>query len=1825
MIDLGTTTLLAGDADGDNDADNRDLQLFQRGLNQAPRPGTFTDVNDDGITGIDDMSYAGRNIGNRGLVPVLAPAGMVSWWPGDGNALDIVDGNDGALQNGAAFAPGYVGQTFRFDGVDDRVQVPDAPNLGGMSQLTIDAWILPDGNGGPPVVAPGLVTKWGPTPGAADDSYFLRLTSDGRLWGAIQGSGRVDLIGNEPISDYQWALVAMVYDGSELRLYVNGALDASTPAVVGPINNGTFPLLIGRNDDSQNPGTFFGLIDEVELFDRALSEAELTALFNARTAGKVKPPPPEPVEPPAGMVSWWPGDGNAQDIVGGNDGILSGDASFAPGKVGDAFTLDGTGDFVLVPDSPNLNITGDVTVDLWAKRTVFGRTSVLVDKGANLVDSVDQPDAYAMWFSPNDLLVAGFARADGSLVFLVGPVVTDSQFHHYAYVRSGSTHKLFMDGVVVAADAFTGVPGDTSGLPLAIGAVRRDPTPPGFASEFGGIIDEVEIFNRALSEAEIRSIFDAGPAGKIKPPPGPVEPPAGMVSWWPGDGDTRDIIGDNDGALSGDASFASGKVGDAFSLDGTGDFVEIPHNASLNLPQFSVDAWVFIDPVVNAGQFNAFVGKSNGSTVGGGFWLAHDARNEAGFPVTEDALHFTVNGGPSGASDAFLKNSVPESGFYHLTGTFDGSQARLYVNGSLVDTGPAIPGVTFNTFPLRIGAINLKERTGIDDRFEGIIDEVELFDRALSEAEIRSIFHAGSAGKIKPPPGPVEPPAGMVSWWPGDGNARDIVNGNDGALSGDATFAPGKVGQAFSFDGTGDFVEIPHNASLNLAQFSIDAWAFIDPAVNGGQVNAIAGKSNGAGGGGGFWLLHDDRRLPGAIDVTTNALRFTVLGGPNISSDASLKNAVLEAGFYHLAGTFDGSWARLYINGTLVTTGAPIAGILFNTLPLRIGSMKDIGFGSNDRFEGLIDEVELFDRALSEAEIWAIFHAGPAGKRKPPQPVEPPAGMVSWWPGDGHTLDIVDGNDGVLSGNATFAPGMVGQAFSLDGTGDVVIVPGSPNLNITGDVTVDLWAKRSVVSTGVTSQLIAKGAGAIGITDAPTVYSLQFDPADRILAVFERTDASNVVLTGPAVTDADFHHYAYVRSGDTHTLFMDGSPVASDSFTGSPGDTSGIELGIGAIRHDSAPTGFTQHFGGVIDEVEIFNRALSEAEIRGIFKAGREGKIKPPPVAIRPPAGLISWWPGDGNALDIMDGNDGTIFNGVTFAPGRVGQAFDFDGANRAVILSNNASLNPTTAFTVDAWVKPDDFTGGHGGAGFIIASGRDCCGSSDGGIGLHLATSQAPVAYFWRPDNSQVAVRGTAMSANSWHLVAMTFDGTSLRVYQDGVLTNSATFAATTVKPGSRNLQIGRHPDCLVSVCFPFHGLIDEVELFNRALTGQEIKAIFLAGPEGKIKEPLNPLNGHFYQAISVPGGINWSDAKAAAESLSLAGVQGHLATITSQQENDFIIANFPSAIKSFGYWLGGLQPPGSPEPGGNWQWVTGEPFVFVNWAPGEPNNADAGEDKIHFHSATGLWNDLGGNDTRPDGYIVEYAPAPVINFSGQRAQAGSFNVLQAVLPDVAGIKTQGVKAHDRNGPQEPFTASIAYLKMAGPQPTVAPYAMTSTGHLGFASLAAFGTTGVSFDQQGSNMLAGNIIHNEAGAPMSLDDPLFNVLDNVVYFVETGIGRNMEKRTYQGGTWSMIDNGGTPNGATGDAIIATGTIGHITLFLDYTTFLNSGRGVISVNPGSAFHDELVAKFGTTDLELTVNAFQSPVFRDDPVSVPIFSVEGYAVFESSISVTPAQP
>ena len=140
---------------------------------------------------------------------------------------------------------------------------------------------------------------------------------------------------------------------------------------------------------------------------------------------------------------------------------------------------------------------------------------------------------------------------------------------------------------------------------------------------------------------------------------------------------------------------------------------------------------------------------------------------------------------------------------------------------------------------------------------------------------------------------------------------------------------------------------------------------------------------------------------------------------------------------------------------------------------------------------------------------------------------------------------------------------------------------------------------------------------------------------------------------------------------------------------------------------------------------------------------------------------------------------------------------------------------------------------------------------------------------------------------------------------------------------------------------------------------------------------------NGHYYDVVFVTDQVTWGAARDSAAGTIFNGVPGHLATITSQAEQDFIVGQFGDAIRA--KWLGGFQTPGSVEPNEGWSWITGEPFTYSNWGFNEPNNSGGMENHLDFATAgseaLGVWNDLDGVTppaTFVNGYVVEFVPEP-------------------------------------------------------------------------------------------------------------------------------------------------------------------------------------------------------------------------------------------------------
>ena len=139
------------------------------------------------------------------------------------------------------------------------------------------------------------------------------------------------------------------------------------------------------------------------------------------------------------------------------------------------------------------------------------------------------------------------------------------------------------------------------------------------------------------------------------------------------------------------------------------------------------------------------------------------------------------------------------------------------------------------------------------------------------------------------------------------------------------------------------------------------------------------------------------------------------------------------------------------------------------------------------------------------------------------------------------------------------------------------------------------------------------------------------------------------------------------KSGSTVTFYVDGVAAAADA-SYDPGFefTSNAYLGFFGSGGGN--------FFGILDEVEIFNRALTSDEVQAIYDAGSAGKCR---TCAPQPSNMVAWWKAENNFNDSIGSNDGTQQNGVTFAPGEVNQAFILNGNNQYVLIGDPVPADP--------------------------------------------------------------------------------------------------------------------------------------------------------------------------------------------------------------------------------------------------------------------------------------------------------------------------------------------------------------------------------------------------------------------------------------------------------------------------------------------------------------------------------------------------------------------
>jgi large repetitive protein len=587
---------------------------------------------------------------------------------GSGTVLNDVSGfGNNATASGSPTwvnSQAGLGLALNLNGTSQYATVPDSDSLDITSAITLSAWVKPGKVG-----TQNLIKK---AVNSNTSGYELSLASDGTLPSSKRAfvrfnqtaSGddyRVNSNTIYPIDGNTWIHLAATYDGATIRLYYNGELENSLTASISIVSN---TLAFGIGADSLGGNKLQGALDEVRVYNRALSESEIADLAEL-------PPPPVSADLAItntdGLAQTYPGDPVTYTIVASNNG---------PDSVTGATVTD--------------NFPAALTGVSWTCAGTGGGVCSGSGTG-NINDTVNLP-------------------VSGSVTYIVSAAFSASA---------------------------TGMVGNTASVAMPSGAT--DPNPAN---------------NTATDETFMTGTGDLSMVLQLKM-----------------NGDLLDSsVYMNDAVGTGSPTFASGKDGQAIVLNGTSQYATVPNDVSLNITNaITLAAWVKPEKVGT--QYiikKAIIDGTNGYELS----LSNPGKAFVRFNQVASANTNRVDSGTSYPADATT--------WVHLAATYDGSTIQIYFNGTQDGSKPATFTIATNDLVLGIGA----ESNGAT-KFQGAMDEVRVYNRALTPGEIRRLANL-CLGDLGTPDGDVDGSdlaafiAAMAVYDPdADFNGDAVVNGAD--------------------------------------------------------------------------------------------------------------------------------------------------------------------------------------------------------------------------------------------------------------------------------------------------------------------------------------------------------------------------------------------------------------------------------------------------------------------------------------------------------------------------------------------------------------------------------------------------------------------------------------------------------------------------------------------------------------------------------------------------------------------------------------------------------------------------------------------------------------------------------------------------------------------------------------------------------------------------------------------------------------------------------------------------------------------------------------
>jgi glucose/arabinose dehydrogenase len=638
---------------------------------------TITAVARDPSSNSTTSAPASVEVDNASAPP---PTGLVAAYgfdEGDGAAVADASGtgNGGAITGAAWSTQGRFGNALQFDGVDDRVVVADASSLDLSGGMTLEAWVRPTlGTGW----RTALAKESGDT--VAYSLYSNRTTLVPATEVNLDGRTRA-ANGTTAVPLTTWTHLASTYDGTTLRLYVNGT-QVGTLGRTGVMAPSAGPLSIGGN--AVHGEWFQGLLDEVRVYNRALSAAEIQTDMNARVGvpDTQAPGAPGNLQASGGLGSVQLTWAAASDDVGVHHyNVHRGTtAGFTPTAANRIAQPTGTGytDAGLAAGTYHYVVTAADAAGNVGPPSSEASATATADTTPPTV-SITAPTAGAT--------VSGSVTVSATATDNVG--VADVQF--------------LVDGTAIADDTSApySIAWDSRGVPNGahdITAIARDAAG-----------------NPRTSEAVRMTVDNAA-----------TPPPTGLVAAYGFDEGAGTSAGDrsgtgNGGTLTGPAWTTTGRFGSALNFDGVDDRVVVADANSLDLTTgMTLEAWV--RPTAAGGVWRSVVAKNGAGTV------AYDlyANRNTNRPAVEVNL-----GGRLRITNGTAQ--LPLDTWSHMAATYDGTNLRLFVNGTQVATAAFTGSLLTSTGELWIGG-----NAAWSEWFAGTIDEVRVYNRPLTEAQIQA-------------------------------------------------------------------------------------------------------------------------------------------------------------------------------------------------------------------------------------------------------------------------------------------------------------------------------------------------------------------------------------------------------------------------------------------------------------------------------------------------------------------------------------------------------------------------------------------------------------------------------------------------------------------------------------------------------------------------------------------------------------------------------------------------------------------------------------------------------------------------------------------------------------------------------------------------------------------------------------------------------------------------------------------------------------------------------------------------------------------------------